>query len=275
MSGRTELPVVPHPLLGVFATEAHPLRPSRVARFVACPMSVCLSFPDEEGLGNRAAQTGNLIHEGVKAFHLQSGSPEARVEAACLALEAAREKFPGGDPEKGGKILRSYATDPENFTARVRWVEQPVRLTLPPDPSDPTGLPVVIAGTLDQVREDTDGTLRVWDLKTGDRLDGPDTLLEYTIQQAVYTLAARASLDPKVMPGGLIYTPGYLKGGKTRKFLPFEFTIRDAEDLVAVVPLFVAGVRAGKPLPHPSVVGCDWCDHRPFPKCLGTFRGLF
>lgn len=232
-------------------------------------MKVVLS---QDGDGGVAAQTGNLVHSAAHAFH--TGDPATRLAAAKAALDLARAKFPVGDAEKAHAILAKYAADPENQEAETPWSEERVILTLPAAGDDPTGSPVVIVGHLDQVRRHKDGRLRVWDIKTGERLDGSDTLTEYMIQQAVYTLAARESLDPTIEPGGIIYTPGYTKT-RGRVHLSLPLTVESCRVLVSVVPDLVAAVRAGRPLFCPSVDACRWCPVKPWPACLSRFNAFY
>lgn len=268
----TPLKVI-HADMLTFGSESRPLRPSKVAKFLACPMSVLLTI-HEQREGGKAAQTGNLVHSGAEAFHKTIGTEGERIAAGLAALDAARAEFPEGDEEAAIKIFRSYAADKTNANAVVPWCEEPVRLVLSPDPGDPTGQPIVIAGTLDQVRRAPDGTLSVWDIKTGTFHGANDTVLEYLTQQAVYTLAARACLDSSIVPGGLIRTHGYsiIRG---QVHLPNPLTVSQCEDLILLVPPLVAAIRRGEPVFRPGVDACRFCDVKPWPSCHNTFKGLY
>lgn len=236
-------------------------------------MSVILSM-FEESKGNGAAQTGNIIHDACEAFHK---AKEDRVNAGLQALEKARLEFPDGDPKKSEKVFRAYAADPKNADADVPWCEAQVTLRLAPAPEDKTGKPVVIVGTLDQVRRHSDGSLRVWDIKTGDRLDADETVNEYLIQQAIYTLGARQTLDPTIgdTPGGIIYTPGYERnrGGKTH--IPLPLSLEAACILVSPLVHWIAQVRAGLMQFRPSAESCRFCPIKPWPTCITTARCAF
>lgn len=223
----------------------------------------------EESASGAAADRGNLVHSAVHAFHQSTGD---RVAQGLAALEAAREKFPTGDPKEAAKIFGSYAADPENANAKVRWIEQRVTLRLPCAPEDPTGKDVVFTGTLDQVRETAPG-LRVWDVKTGEAKDGPETGDEYAIQQAVYTLAAIQTLDPSIRPGGLIWTPGYKL--KRKVHLSLKQTVRACKILLAPLVHWVASVRRGEPVFRPSADNCKYCPFKRWPDCLDRFEGQF
>lgn len=261
------------PDLTEFATEKRPLRPSRVASFLLCPMRVVLD-PDEE-CAKPAADTGSLVHEAARVFHTTTEAD--RVAAGQAALLAARDKFPHGDAERASEIFRAYSADQKNRDAVVVWCEQPVRLVLPADPGDPTGQPVVIAGTLDQVRRIGE-TLSVWDIKTGTYHSAHDSLFEYLTQQAVYTLAAIETLDPSILPGGLICTGGY---SRTRGAVHVDnvFTVEQARDLVLAVPPFVAAIRRGEALFRPGLEACKFCDVKKagyaWPKCHQRYKGLY
>lgn len=270
-----DLPRLPaHPVLRDFATSKYYLRPSKVADFISCPLAVMLEFgPATDTLGGVAAQTGNLVHTGVQAYHTQTGEENDRVAAGLAALAAAREKFPQGDQTRANRIYTNYTRDPKNITAKVKWVEQRVRLVLKAEPYDPTGEDIVIDGTLDQVRWDGEH-LSVWDIKTGERLSANEVLDEHIVQQSVYVLAARKSLDASIEPGGLIYTPGYeITRGRTH--LPYQMTVADCEATLSMVPILVAHARAGRPLAHPSLESCRYCEHKKYPKCLGKFKGMY
>lgn len=283
----TELTVLPtHPDLASFGSESRPLRPSRVSKFLRCAMSVVLVMHEEDGGAKPAAETGNLVHDAAEHYHKTKGTEEERVAAGLRALEAARVQFPAGDAEKARQIFRAYVADETNRSAEVVWCEEQVRLTLEAAPQDPTGRPIVIVGTLDQVRRDrVTGVLSVWDIKTGGYLTGEDSVLDYLIQQAVYTLAARQTLDPAIEPGGLIYTPGYerpRRGATDWKavHLPNPLTAAQCADLLLTLPDKVARIRAGDPIFEPSAAACKFCDVKrnlasPWPKCRTRFRGVY
>ena len=260
------LPVV-HPDLLTFASEKRPLRPSRIARLLMCPMSVLLTA--DSGEGNSAAQTGNLLHRAVEAFHRSRGD---RVTDGLLAIGLARPDFPSGDPADATRMFRAYAADPQNTEAEVVWCEQAVRLILPADSSDPTGFPIVIQGTLDQVRRTPNG-LQVWDVKSS-KLPEDTQILEYAIQQATYVLAARASLDATIEPGGLILARNYFIARATTH-ARFTYDSSVCTMLLSALPLAVAGVRRGIPTFKPSPEACKWCDVRPFPSCTTLYKDRY
>lgn len=247
----------------LFGTAARPLRPSRVHKLLTCPMSVFLA--EDESVGNVAAQTGNLVHSAAAEYHRITGTVDQRTEAGLAAIAAARDQFPDGNQEKAKTIFTAYAADKTNQEADVTHVEFPVRLDL----ESPDGVPIVIQGTLDQIRSG-----KVWDIKTGGRLDANQTVEEYLVQQAVYTLAARQTTGLDIQPGGIIYTPGYEKP-RGRRHLPLTISVEQCKLIVTgVVPIVVA-LRQGTPQFRPSAEACKYCPVRPFSNCLSMFKGVF
>ncbi len=262
-----------HPLCADFASETHPLRPSKAGQLLKCPMSSFLSVMSEDDGGNSAAHTGNLVHSAAAAYHRATGANAKRKEVGLAALAADLPKFPHGSKEKAETIFGKYADDPENEGADVPWVEQSVTLVLEPAPNDPTGKPVWIVGTLDQVRR-AKGRLRVWDIKTGAAKDTGETMDEYLVQQACYTLAAQQTLDPNIEPGGIIYTPGYEKP-RGKRFLDLKLTTDRCKMLLAPLVQYVAILRGGTPLFTPSAGACAWCKMRPYTNCFNLFEGAY
>lgn len=214
-----------------------------------------LRLDDEDNAGP-AAETGSLVHAAADEYHKNNAS----TEAGLAALAAAVPKFPRGDITRATKIFNAYAEDPKNRDAKVVQCEQKILLTLPPSPLDPTGKPVVIRGTLDQVREDDDGTKRVWDIKTGQTYYGTKALNHYAAQQAVYTLAA-----PGCEPGGLICTDGYFRPGK-KVFWKYRNSLKDFKQLAELVVTHVAFARM-KWVPRAPGDHCDRCPHKDFETC--------
>jgi hypothetical protein len=238
-------------------------------------MSVFLDHSDSDG--GPAAQTGNLVHSAAAAFH-QNG---ASAEAGLAALEAARQQFPRGDAVAARKRFGAYAADPQNATAKVPYVEHRVKLVLAPAHDDPTGEPIVIEGTLDQIRLDFDDGrgksypgLTVWDIKNGDRLDSNESLDEHRVQQAVYVLAARQSLGKDVQAGGLILMPGYDKP-RGRRFIPWTMSLDLCMLVCAPIVQAVSLVRQGIPVFRSSPDNCRYCEVKPFPHCASMYRGLY
>jgi hypothetical protein len=267
----------PHEHFRLFGSRKYPLRPSKLIQFVRCPMSAFLSMTDDEGVGGQAADTGNLVHAAAAVYHRLKAdgvSDAKRLEAGLAELDAAREKFPAGDAAKAAAIFRSYAADPENSQAETPWVEEKVRIELAPAPHDPTGEPVVIVGTLDQVRRHPNRRMKVHDIKTGSGKDATETVAEYLVQQAAYTLAARECLDGSIESGSIIYTPGYEKP-RGRRHLPLNLSVEQCRLLLVPVVYAIAEIRRGVPAFRPGADSCKYCPVRPYTNCLSMFQGVY
>lgn len=237
-----------------FGTREYPLRPSSLHKLVKCPMSVLIPFFFvNDGEGRPGAQTGSLVHAGVEAFHRADGSAIAAREAMAEAVAT----FPEGDRDKAARWLDAYVADPTNQSAAVVCNEQKVEL-------DFEGM--FVRGTLDQVRRNDDGTLVVWDLKTGTSLQADDVVAEYQFQQAAYVLAARQTLNLPVGPGGIIFAAGYDKP-RGRRFLPMGVRVEDCEQLMREVVREVQHIRSGGRAYRPAADHCKWCDYKPYPQC--------
>lgn len=242
-----------------FGTREIPLRPSKLGTLVKCPMSVLLSYFGD-GEGNQGAQTGSVVHRGVEVFHRTNGDAVAAKEA----VEEALSTFPEANRDNARRWLNAYVADPTNQEATVVAVEQSVEL-------DYRG--VYLRGTLDQIRQDADGTLLVWDLKTGASLEPDAAVDEYQFQQAGYVLAARQTLALDVRPGGLILAAGYDKKWG-RRFLPMGVDVADCEQLMDEVVAAVEAIRAGRRPFVPTADHCRFCPFKRYPKCKGVASRL-
>ncbi len=211
---------------------------------MGCEMSVVLLDPTADN-SNKGSSTGSVLHEGVAAFH-RTGQPREGLRA----MKDAALKFPKADIEKATAWYDFYIADPANQTAQLQAVETWVRVEIDT---------VVFAGTLDQLRIDAEGIPRVWDLKTGGYLTPEQMLDEHEMQQAAYVLAARATLDPRTLPGGLIRTEGYGKK-RGRVWLPMrQKTAEDCRNLLLPVVDKVKRIRTGATSYVPSQAHCRFC----------------
>lgn len=265
----------------LIATDKYPLRASALPKINECPASVFLSEEfwhideDDTETGGEAAQTGNLVHSAAHAFHTEALGlpPDNRTEAGLAALEAAREKFPAGDPKRARKIFQAYAADKANQEAEVVASEQKIICRLPPAPFDPTGQPVVIRGTLDQVRI-VNGVPTVHDIKTGKKFYGLVALDHYMTQQAAYTLGARQTWGDKwgapVEPGTLICTDGYFRPNG-RVFWYHSWGVERIPLILQNVVTQVAAARMKFLGFASSTDACQWCEHKKFANCSAFY----
>ncbi|AMV28825.1 PD-(D/E)XK nuclease superfamily protein [Gemmata sp. SH-PL17] len=245
-----------------------PLRPSALAWLIKCPVKVVLML-DELDEGGPAAQTGSMVHAGVEAFHAEPDATK-RVAAAVAAMHGAAGKFPLADPTEARLYLEPYLLDPRNENAAVVALEHKVALVLPPHDLDPTGLPIHIRGTLDQIR-DENGRLLVCDLKTG-QTTGWQMIHDYAYQQAAYVLAARASGFPAAEPGYLIRAYGYrARGAKlpspdgVQWWLPLDVAACVA--LMDRVRLQIALIRRGE-IDYGPGTHCTFCPLKGLDSCV-------
>ena len=260
----------------MFADSKNPLRPSSLDKLIKCPLWLVLSMGEPEDQGGIAAQTGSLVHEAVAAFHLEL-DVNKKGEIGLATLSSSFPKFPLADTTSARLSYTHYANDPRNYLARIVEIngkfaiEYKVTLQLTPHPSDPTGEPVFIEGTLDQIRVDDDGGLYIYDVKTGSAKGGWEMIHEYAYQQAAYTLAARQNGIP-VNPGYIIRTYGYRVRGATLPsaegvFFAMPFTIEVAHMLMERVALEVANIRRNEVHVGPGVY-CNYCQHGGLSRCI-------
>ncbi len=192
-----------------------------------------------------------------------------------VALQVARElapaKFPLADLDVLGEHFQHYVADPRNQAEEIVLSEAKIHLDLGPHPSDPTGLPIYIDGTLDQVRRIEDGTLIACDIKTGSRLYGGDMLHEHCAQLVCYQLAASQLLGEHVRGARIIRTADYPKG---QVHHDAWWRYRDLAGLIAGIPIVVSLVRQGITWETPGE-WCRWCPlggHAYCSQILSDFR---
>lgn len=235
-----------------WGTEQTPLRPSGVAKLLACE-----AYYEAKMLydtSSRAADTGTLVHRAVEVLHTFAGDreSEAALEACKEAITLAAPTYPLGDPDAAWRCFLTYFKD--QARAAVTHTEVKVRCVRQN---------VWFAGTVDQIRRGADRAYRIWDLKTGSTLNPSDTLTEAYIQQAVYLIAARDTFpDLDIQPGGILHYP--IAGAKPRErkeILYPGLTIAGAEGIVKVAAERVlAWRRRGRAVYTPSVSACtSWC----------------
>jgi hypothetical protein len=258
------------------ATAERPLRASQLDKLIRCPLyGLTVLEPDERSSGP-AADTGSIVHAAVAAFHSES-RPGLRAAAAIAEIQRAAVQFPFGDTHEAGLYLTPYLADPRNITADVVAVELAVELTLPPHALDPTGQPVVIHGTIDQIRREQGRTL-ICDLKTG-RRSGWEMIHDHAYQIAAYTLAARACGYPDAEPGYLIRAYRYRERTATGDspegvywWLPF--TADDCRILLDRVAIEVAHLRSGELNLGPGA-HCTNCPLGGLATCIPAAREKF
>ena len=154
---------------------------------------------------------------------------------------------------------------------------------LQPHPLDPTGLPIVINGHIDQLRWHGYAWV-VWDVKNG-KGNGVKMLQDYALQQSAYLLALNCDLSripthpdgsPKkrVQPGGVIRTRDYTKRQNAGMPLFHWFgwmSLQNASRALDAVRLRMAELRSGNVSATPCVA-CGYCNVRPPSECFDVLE---
>ena len=261
--------------LNLFASEQFPLRASALQTLAKCPYQMVLKFleqtPDESGA---AADTGSSVHVAAEVFHRTGDFARAVAEMRRIAPQ----KFPRADIDAAEKLASAYCRDPRNARATIETIECPIRFSIDPHPTDPTGKPIWIMGTLDQIRAERGGSY-LWDLKTGKYYDGLEQLYEATLQLSAYCVGATAKFGRNILPGGVIKPAHYLKRGVDPTAEPpgifwhASFTLADCYTLVDGLRHVIAGIRRGE-VPITPGSHCTFCPTGGLDACIPILRRL-
>lgn len=285
-------------LLRDFGTKEHPLRASSLTSLKACPGSLVMAIGAEDH-GGKAADTGTAVGQMIELFHrglsVQDSvkKTEEMMEDGGVIGGTDRHSYPLADIPLAQKWMERYAADPRNPVDSVieESLEVEVELDLDPFPTDPTGKKIHIVGHIDQIRADPeDGIWEVWDVKSGSRHNGDEMVLEYSWQQAAYTLGAMKHFKRPMRWGGIVYVRGYEKQilvpnpkwvygskeprrkrvkpkpGMENVFFRAPFSHDDLVAMMYQVRARVAAIRAGDPALQ---IGdhCRWCPATSFSNC--------
>lgn len=251
--------------LARFATEDCPLHPSGLRALLICPWKVVMRYlavREEEEEHGVAGDTGSAVHVAAAEMHRGKGPAE------CLQAMGARQReYPQADLQDAAGLFLAYSRDPRNSRAVVVAVEEPVKFSIQAAPEDPTGSPIEVIGTLDQVREDHLGRLELWDLKTSKK-DPMALLRNHTFQIAAYCVGATIKLGRPVRPGGVILPRKYKDmNGNGPVFWKFPWKFEDLEQILSAVRHRVAQIRSGV-FWHVPTDDCEWCQARSPDLCL-------
>jgi hypothetical protein len=242
-----------------FATEIMPLHPSGLRNLVECPWRAVMTFLSQDlgdETGGPAADTGSAVHRAVQALHKQ----KATVADAIEVMAAEKHEYPQADLDDAAKLFLRYAADPTNFTANVILCEQEFTFKIKAAEDDPTGTPISIIGTGDQVRREY-GRLRYWDVKTSAK--PPVEVLRNSMHQAAaYCIGLSFFLGEQVHPGGIIMPRQNIM------HIPFTWRFEDIEEILQPVRYAVSQIRRGIVFHVPSGEHCKWC-HAGSPDLCG------
>lgn len=255
--------------LAKFGTEDHPLHCSGLMAVVRCPWRTVMSYlfeSDDEG--GVAGDTGSAMHKAAAAMH------RGKDAAASLEVMQGRlSEYPKADLQDAAAMFLSYTLDDRNRTAELLLVEEKVAFQIAAAENDPTGAPIQVVGTLDQVRLERN-TRKLWDIKTSKK-DPLSLLRKHQMQLAAYCIGATIRLGQTVQPGGIICPRRYKAGSPSTSpvFYHAAWTFEDIEHILMPVRLVVASIRAGK-LYHVPNEDCDWCIGRSPDLCLPKLKSL-
>jgi hypothetical protein len=249
--------------IATFASEERPLHPSGLRTVLSCSWRSAMEhiYTHGDGESGAAADTGSAMH--AAAAHMHRGFSVSE----CIShMHSCSNDYPRADLNDAVAMFLSYAADTRN-QVEVRYVEQPIAFNIAPAPHDPTGLPIHIIGTMDQVRV-IGGKLYLWDIKTSKR-DPMDVIYETMFQAAAYCIGGTILAGTNVLPGGIITPRKYGKKGydTAPTHHPFHWSFADIESILEPVRNTVAMVRSGK-LYHMPTADCKWCHQRTPELCL-------
>lgn len=232
-----------------------------------------------------ATHTGSLIHAGVEAFHqtlLDTKSVQHGIEAALVATRDHAAEFPLHDPDDVRIVINHYVKDPRNQNAEfATWQDKPVielklRAALAPHPTDPTGLPIVIQGTPDQVRTRY-GINILTDLKTG-KPDEREMIYDHIYQLGAYWLLLEANGIP-IHKAEIIRTQAYRARGANLPspqgaFVEVPLTPKRVHIYMDRVRYVVAQIRQGIVEFGPTKY-CNYCPFNGLANCTSDAADLF
>lgn len=249
-------------VLHLLGTQAKPLRPSSLDAIAKCPMRVALDLLTEERVSGVAADTGTVTHAGIAAWHLGLDPLDAMNAAASRASLADRSEVE--------RFFSLYCEDPRNAPHAVERVECAVQGEIAPT--------IFAAGTLDQLRRDESGVLRVWDVKSG-KPEGWEMLHVHAMQLSAYAMLASQTLGEPVHPGGIIRLWGYRKRGAELPspagvFFHATWGLEDCPEILQRAVDAVHAIRRGEITFGPGP-DCNYCRHGGLQSCLPRARELF
>lgn len=249
-----------------FGCEERALHPSGLISLSQCAWKALnIHMNDYEGDSGPTADTGSAVHEAARLFHRG-----ASVSEALRGMGANIMRYKLANLAEATQMFVSYAADERNRTAKVLLVEHPVKFTIAPLPDDPTGAPIHVVGTLDQVRE-VNGVARLLDIKTSKR-DPLEVMYGATFQIAAYCAGASVLLNRRVEPGPLILPRRYgADPSRSPVFYHYPWTYDDVEHILYGVRVAVANIRAGR-VHHVPNSECKWCPLRSPDLCYPQLK---
>jgi hypothetical protein len=195
-----------------FGRKTNPIRVSSLPMLLTCPGFAVLRMLEEDSAG-QAAIDGTTIGRACELWH-NGLSTEDALRDSLGENPLATETFVNS-------ILTEYAQDPRNDELNASlpvlpaFQEQEVKIKL----RGGSGW-FYLVGHVDQVRQDEDGNLWIWDLKAGRMYGGNQMVDVYAAQQALYAIGMSELLGRPVGYGGIVRLRGYI--GRTNSQFPVE-----------------------------------------------------
>lgn len=250
-----------------FGTDVCPLHCSGLQALVRCPWRTTMHYLFEaDGEGGVAGDTGSAMHRAAAAMHKGSNAAES-----LEVMHGMLHEYPRADLQDAAAMFLSYAADDRNRTAEFLLIEKQIAFSIAPAEDDPTGSPISVVGTLDQVRL-MNGVPRLWDIKTSKK-DPLLLLRRHQMQLAAYCVGATVLLGRTVQPGGVLCPRRYKSANPTSSpvFYHATWTFDDAARILEPVRRVVRDIRAGR-VYHVPNEDCDWCVGRSPDICLPKLK---
>lgn len=278
----------------LIATEKFPIRCSSLPYLLLCPnmfyMRWELEHSGTKGEAGEAAQTGNLVHVGIQAWH----GNKSKIQATD-AMKRAKTIYPLGNITDAIYLLERYI---ERETARpmlgnviATELEHKSKFQTEYGETEKkkgmkSGTVIWFQGTMDMVRYYYDvsrsmPTFVLIDHKTG-QSSGQDMIYQYYAQLAGYTVLLDdmikqndkrlnlSSLD-KFKPGmSYVIHPAITRiRALSRSNLQFQFPLpfnqHGAKRVMQAITHRIEILRTGHKSAHPGKQ-CDWCESK-WPEC--------
>lgn len=250
--------------------ESQPIRASLLPMLLLCPR-----FYMERVIGDgtdRAgppAETGNLCHVGIQAYHTHKGKGGTATAHAKTMLSLAAKVYPQGDIEEALSMLDKYIKrDAAERRGTVIHSEEKIEVRIPPADFDPTKKDIVIIGTVDQVRAIGRTTLYVVDHKTGWK-PGVEMVQDHMTQLAAYTLGVMRRYPNHTVQPFITRIRDLIRSN-----LPFWWPIPLATeaDCLAVLGPIRTRIAELRMSVYDSTPGkhCEWCNRSygySYPTC--------
>ena len=266
--------------LADFANADNPLRCSGIGELLPCTWRAAIEYLaiDERG-DNYAAQVGSATHSAIAEWHRSSGDEK---RAISVMMKDIKEKYTliekGAGAEEALEMFLRYSRDPRNIGIDTPIIEEKSSFSIPAHKKDPTGQPIVIQGTLDQLRYDSrKKAYYVYDIKTI-KLGGGDLICNHSLQIHLYTFTALATMarkgikDAPIFPGSIVRTRSYLTRKNEKEvspsdvFWPIPSSFKAGYYILASIQEYVRRVRSGELDASPNE-GCKYCPSGGFDFC--------